>query len=327
VLLLAGACSGQGAPAPSSHRVVYRVVDDAGATSTTTVDVAPPYRARTVTRSAGGTTTGFAWDARGLYTITDSGAVQTSEVAPGAPGPYSGLAVSLPLAEQQHLVTRAGASTVLGHACTTWVSREPLDGAPFAPATRTDHTSTCVDAAGVLLSDDWYVGGRSVRTRTATFVGDGPSLVGDGLFGGRPTPLPSKGTAFVIQDAEPGELARLMQVPLPAAPPGFHPDASVVVLDRSEGGFSREAFVLTWLRGTSLVTLRVERDLSGTSKGSVRGAAVDVGLLGAGHLEPQLNGLRLVVDGPAGLRFIATADLAPAELLRWVRSLRFRAGP
>jgi hypothetical protein len=328
LLLLVAACSAQSHPGTPSRRVVYRVVDDAGQVTTTTVDISPPYRARTVTRDAKGTVTGgFAWDQRGLYTISITGTVQTAAVAPGFPGPYSGLAVALPIAERQHLVGRAGTGTVLGRRCVNWLSAEPLDGAPFAPATSQERTTSCISSDGTLLAETWYAGRRLLRTRTAISLGKGPSLDGAVLYDGTPTPLPTSATAFVVREAPRGELAGLMQVPVPADPAGFTPDASVAALDRAGSGFSREAAVLTWRRGTDLVVLRIERDLSGTSRGTVRGAPVDLGVLGTGHLEPVLAGLRVVVDGPTGLRAIATADLPEAELLTWVRSLRFRAGP
>lgn len=330
LLILLTACSSQHDERTASQRVVYRVVDGGGLVSTTTVDLAPPYRARTVTRDARGVVTGgFAWDQKGLYTITTTGTAQTSAVAPGFPGPFSGLAVSLPVAAAQHLVARAGTSTVLGRTCTRWLSAEPLDGAPFAPATRADRTTSCVGSDGLVLSETWHAAGRLVRTRTATSVGGGPSLDGSALYGGTPTPLPASGGGLVVREAPRAELLRLMEVPAPPDPAGFRPDAAAAVLERDTAGsgFTREASVLTWRRDDDLVVLRVERDLSGSSKGTVRGATVDLGLLGTGHLEPVLPGLRVVVDGPNGLRAIVTADLPQDELLTWVRLLRFRPGP
>ena len=328
LLLVVAACTSHDRPATPSQRVVYRVVDGSGAVTTSTVDVSPPYRARSVTRDANGTVTGgFAWDKRGLYTITQTGSTQTAAVVPGFPGPYSGLAVALPVAASQRLVRSAGRASVLDRPCTRWLSAEPLDGAPFAPATTQDRVTSCVTPDGILLSETWYAGGRLIRTRTATSAGPGPTLDGSALYGGTPTPLPSGATASTVTDASRAELVRLMQVPAPHDPAGFAPDASVAVVDRDAAGLSREGFVLTWRRGTQLVVLRVERDLSGSSKGTVRGAPVDLGVLGTGHLEPVLAGLRLVVDGPTGLRAIVTADLPAAELLSWVRTLRFRPGP
>ncbi len=306
------------------------MVDETGRVSTTTVDVSPPYRARSLNRDGSGAVTGgFAWDERGLYSITSAGTAQTASIAPGFPGPYSGLAVALPVAERQHLVRRGGSSSVLGLDCEQWLSAEPLDGAPFAPVSPDARTTSCVDAEGRLLAETWYVGGKLVRTRTATGVGPGPSLAGAALYEGPPTPLPSSGTGFVVRDSPRAQLLRLLQVPVPSDPTGFRPDASVAVLDLDAAatGFTREAGVLTWLRGVDVVVLRLERDLSGSSRGTVRGAPVDLGVLGTGHLEPVLAGLRVVIDGPTGLRALVTADLPEDELLAWARTLRFRPSP
>ncbi|HUR51944.1 MAG TPA: hypothetical protein VMZ11_07465 [Mycobacteriales bacterium] len=326
VVLLAS-CSGGDERRTPSQRVVYREVDAAGAVSTTTVDLAPPYRARVLTRGPGGRTSGFAWDDRGLYTLGPSSAAQSAAVAPGFAGPYSGLAVSLPVAERQHLVARGGSGQVLDRPCTEWLSAEPLDGAPFAPATANDRTTSCVDPSGLLLSDSWYVGNKLVRTRTVTSIGTGPTLDGTALYAATPAPLPTSDTASLVRRAPRGDIFRSMQVPLPGDPPGFRPDASVALLDRSADAtaFTREAAVLTWRRGDHLVVLRVERDLSGTSRATVRGAPVALGTLGSGHLEPVLAGLRIVVDGPRRLRLVATGDLPEAELLSWARTLRLES--
>jgi len=324
LVLLAAACSGTDeTPRPPSDRVVYRDIASDGAVSTTTVDVSPPYRARVVTVAADGTSSGFAWDEGALYSIGAAGATRTAAVAPGFPGPYSALQVSLPVAEQQHLVQRLSTSQVLGRACTQWLSREPLDSAPFALATQQDRTTSCVDAQGHVLAERWEAAGAVVRTRVATEVGPGPSLTGAGLLPGSPAPLAS-GAGSVVREAPRDELARLLQVPVPAGPPGFSSDRSAAVVEAGAGGtgLAREAAVLTWRRGTELAVLRLERDLSGTSKGTVRGAAVDLGALGAGRLEPVLPGLRVVVDRPGGLRVTATAALPEAALLAWVRGLQ-----
>jgi hypothetical protein len=329
LVVLAAACSGSKAPAATpSQRVVYRDVDPTGSVSTTTVDLLPPYRARLVTRGADGSLSGFAWDEGSLYSIGASGTARTSAVAPGFAGPVSGLAVSLPVALRQHLLQRMGTSRVLGRDCVQWLSAEPLGSAPFAPATALDRTTSCVDDDGLVLQETWRAGGSLVRTRTAVEVGKGPSLEGAALLPDAPTPLPSNG-AYVVRDASPADLVSAMQVPAPTAPAGFTADRSVAVLDVDPQGtgFTREAAVFTWRRGTQLAVLRLERDLSGHSKATVRGARVDLGVLGTGRLEPVYPGLRVVVDGPRGLRATATAALPEAELLAWVRTLRLQQGP
>ena len=116
-----------------------------------------------------------------------------------------------------------------------------------------------------------------------------------------------------------------MQVASPQGPEGLSADRAVAVLDvdAARQGFAREAAVLTWTGPGQLAVLRIERDLEQGGGRTVRGAPVDLGTLGTGRLEPVLAGLRVTVDGPRGLRLIATADLPEAALLAWVRSLQF----
>ena len=333
------ACTGPGSPSavpatPAvSERVVYLVVDSTASspqTSTVVTDIAAPYRARTVTHRGpsvdGPTLGGFAWDETGVYTIRgDGSAAQSEYVGPGFPGPFSRLDLALPVAVRQQLVFSLGAGRVGSRPCTRWRSRLPLDGAPFSAATGGDRTESCVDPAGRLLSDSWQVAGKVVRTRTAVAVETGPSLAGTALFGDRaPTPLPVEGSAYVVRSSTAKELTALMQVPAPHGPDGLKADRAAAVLDLDAGreGFAREAAVLTWTGPSQLAVLRLERDLQQGVARTVSGAPVDLGALGTGRLEPVLAGLRITVDGPRGLRLIATADLPEPALLTWVRSLQ-----
>jgi hypothetical protein len=336
LLLAAPACTSSAsprAPASTSQRIVYLVKDSTGSspqTTTVVTDIAPPYRARTVTHSGSSVDAasagGFAWDEGGVYTISpDGSSAQTEYVGPGFPGPFSRLDVALPVARRQHLVTRLGDGRVGGRACARWLSRLPLDGAPFAPAAGGDRTESCVDPAGRLLSDTWQVAGKVVRTRTGTLVETGPSLDGTALFFGRmPTPLPTRGSAYVVRSSTAKEIAGLLQVPEPTGPDGLAVGRTAVVLDvdAARQGFAREAAVLTWSSPGQLAVLRVERDLQAGGGRTVRGALVALGALGTGRLEAVLAGLRVTVEGPRGLRLVATADLPESALLAWVGSLQ-----
>ena len=332
-------CSGNSVPnaqVARSERIVYLVVDSTthpAQTSTVVTDIAAPYRARTVTYRGNGadgqSVGGFGWDQAGVYTIDpDGSAAQSEYVGPGFPGPYSRLDLALPVAERQGLAQALGSGQVGGRSCSRWLSELPLDGAPFSAATPVDRTESCVDSAGRLLSDVWQVSGKLVRTRTATTVESGPSLAGRALFGGRPpTPLPTQGSAYVVRPSTADELAGLLQVPEPTGPAGLRADSASAVLDLdgARQGFAREAAVLTWTGPAQLAVLRLERDLQPSGGRTVRGARVNLGPLGIGRLEPVLAGLRLTVEGPRGLRLIATADLSEPALLAWVRSLQLGA--
>ena len=332
--LLAGCTSGS-TPRPveaGSSRIVYRVVEtstDVAQTTTVVTDLAGPYRARTLTypgTSTTGPASGFAWDEGGVYAIRADGSVAESEVVgPGFAGPFDRLDLALPVALRQHLVSLVGPGTVAGRACTRWLSQLPLDGAPLSAPTAGDRTESCVDPRGRLLGDTWQVSGRVVRTRTVTALGAGPSLAGEGLFGGqRPALLASGSSGYVVHASTPAELSRLMQIRVPAGPVGLRADRAAAVLDvdPARQGFSRETAVLTWTGPGRLAVLRLERRLTAGSGATVRGAPVDLGALGTGRLEPVLAGLRVTADGPNGIRVVATADLPEAELLAWLRSLQ-----
>ena len=331
-LVLLTACS-NAAPAPPpaarSTRIVYEVVDSTGPTpirSTMTVEVQPPYRARSVSADGASSLGGFAWDENGVYTVRPDGTAQQSEfVPPGFPGPASHLDLALPVAARQGLVTALGTGSVLGRACTRWLSEQPLDGARFRPATSNDRTESCVDEAGLVLSDRWLLGGRLVRTRTAVASETGSDLTGDGLFNGRqPVPLPDGKSGFVVRRSTALELSRLLGVPPPPGPAGLAADlaAAVLEVDSSGQGLTREGAVFTWADQKTLAVLRVDRDLRPATPAQPRGEAVQLGALGTGHLEPVLAGLRVSAVGPRGLRLVATANLPEPALLSWVRSLR-----
>jgi hypothetical protein len=323
LVLVAGCSSSSGS---KTQRLVYRVVDAAGVVTTSTVDVAPPYRARIVNRAADGSLIGgFAWDDRGLYSFAPGSVKETAFIPPGFPGPYSGLSIALPVAERQHLVRRLGRSVILGRACTRWQSESPLDGPPLSPARSKDHTESCVGADGLILSERWVLDGSVVRSRTITSVGSGPSLEGDDLFSGaKVAALSQDDSPYVVKRTTAPRLSQLLKVPAEAPPPGLTLDtaSAVLLLNADRSGFDQEAAVVTWTGGGRLVVLKVERDAPGYSKATVRGAAVTVGAMGEGHLEPVLSGLRVVVDTASELRVTATANLSEGELLRWLRSLK-----
>lgn len=316
VLLLVG-CSDPPAPTATSERFTYRVVDERGAVTEQVTDLQGPYRARTTTSGRGG----FLWDEVGTYVVAPDGTTtQTEYAAPGFPGPASNLDISLPVALRQQLVANLGPGTAAGKSCTRWLSQLPLDGAPFSPAITSGRTESCVDDTGLLLSETWQLNGKVVRTRSYVSTTEGPPSLYDGK---RPSPMPTSLSSVVVSRSTPDQLARLLDIPVPAAPTGLEPDRATAVLDvnASRQGFTREAGVFTWVAGERLVVLRVERDLEDGGTRVVRGEGVDLGSLGQGYLEPVLAGLRVTVES-GRLRLICTADVPEAELLRWLRSVQ-----
>jgi len=328
--VLAAGCTHDAKPAPvgpPSHRVVYTQTDGSGATSTVTVDVQRPYRARVVVTRDGVVMTETAWSEEGTYLGRDGEVLQTAVIAPGFPGPLAHLDIALPVALEQHLVRDLGTDQrVAGLTCHLWRSRDPLDGSAFAPAQGPDHTDSCVSSAGEVLSDAWYLGGSLVQRRVATQVTDGPSLEGAQLFDGRtPVPLaPNEVTASVTR-SDAATLTRLLQLPQPSAPSGMSLDTASALLDlNAQHAVRRESAVLTYLSADRLAVLRLSRALEPGGQAAVHGAPVRVGSR-TGRLLPVLAGLQLTLTGPRGLIATITTDLPRDALLSWAGGLSLGA--
>lgn len=319
LVLLAAGCTSHSRV--TSQTFTYDVVDSSGGHTRQVIDIQRPYRARTLTFKDGASQGGFLWDETGTYTVSPDGSIaQTAAIAPGFPGPAGDLALALPVALRQRRVVRHGTSTSGGKQCELWESSDPLDsGSPFAPPGQTTAES-CVDARGVILSERWSGDTGLLQARTLVSTSTGPSS----LYGGK-TPQPLASPASVVKPSTAAELSKLLQIPNPAGPLGLRPDKAVAALDvdSARQGYAREAGVFTWVGGGHLAVVRVERDLESGGGRTIRGESVPLGQLGTGHLEPVLAGLRVLVEGPRGLRLIATADLPETELLSWLRSLSF----
>jgi hypothetical protein len=322
LLLLVAGCSDHPKQGPTSTRLTYDVVDPQGEHTRQVIDMQPPYRARTLTYRGEESLGGFLWDETGTYTVAPDGSIaQSAAIGPGFPGPASHLDVSLPVALRQRLVVRLGPGTSRGKPCTRWRSDGPLDsGARFSPP-KLDPTVSCVDANGVVLDEQWSSDTGFVQARTLVSRTKGPSS----LYAGKtPQPLPTASSATIVKASTVAELATLMKIPAPAGPRGLTADLATGVLDLDprRQGFFREAGVMTWVGDGHLAVLRIERDLQAGGGRTVRGEPVQLGGLGQGRLEPVLAGLKVVVEGPRGLRVIATSDLPEDQLLSWLRSLR-----
>jgi len=330
---LAGCSDDEAPPAPGtpSVQVVYRVDDTSTDSTRVTTQVfqrAGHYRARLRTLEGappgGKDLGGVAWDGRRQYLLKADGTAESvQDVAPGFTGADSNLDVALASAVGRGLVRRGGTDTVVGTACTLWLSKEPLDTSTWALPTAQDSTRSCVSADGRLLRDEWTLAGRLVRTRTAVSVGDGPSLDGDRLLGGEsPGPLPTTAPLEQVRDVAADQLVQALGIALPTPPPGFALDRSAAVLQQDgvtptavEGG------VLTFTAGDRLVVLRLERGLGQRLSPPSTGVPVRVGAR-TGRLDPGLLGLRLAFAAGQGLVVTVTADLPERDLLAWAASLR-----
>jgi hypothetical protein len=333
VALSSGGCSsGKAEPEPTSRRVIYRVEDTAGATpavTTVVIDRDGHYRGRVRTLQGappgGADLGGTAWDGERQYVLSGGRPTGVQDVAPGLTGADSNLDVSLASALAHDLVRRGATSTVADLPCDLWESKDPLDASSWALPTDTDHTTSCVSADGLLLSESWTLDGHLVRTRTAVYVGRGPSLAGTALLGGRsPGPLPTSPALEEVRRVDAAALAGSLGVPLPPPPIGFTLDRAASVLQRELAGQpSVEGGVFTYVAGERVVELRLERGLGGRTLGlPPDGVAVSLRDGRAARLTPGLLGLGVTFTGGHGLLATATADLREEALLLWVTTLQ-----
>lgn len=331
LVVAAAACSDDpGTTAPPSQRVVYRVEDHAQALRVTTVvvDAQPPYLGRTVTLEGpppgGASLGGSAWDADTQYLLRPSGdAAVVQQVAAGTAGVHPHLDTALASAERHGLARRTGSGTVAGTACERWLTKEPLDAGPFAAATATDSTESCVDAKGLLLQDSWTLDGKLVRTRTAVTVGEGPSLEGAGLLDGRtPTPADTTQAREQVRTVPAEQLADAFAIAVPPAPEGFALERSTAFVTLTDSGEHRtEGMVLTYRSGTRLAVLRLEQGLGFRLPPATDGVAVTVGGR-PGRLRPQVNGLRLELTPRPDRNVSIVSALDEDALVSWAASLQ-----
>lgn len=312
------------------ERITYRLEDTTvspAAVTTSVVEYARPYLARTTTYegpdSASPLQGGFIWTADALYTVTPDGAIQQTQlVPPSVAAPATRFDVALPIAETQHLVARLGTSVVLGRGCTLWSSKEPLDGLEISAPTKVDHTTSCVDAQGVLLSERWVLGSKLVRTRTATAVESTIGLTARTVFTASPTPVPGGFSEEAVTPIRLDEQGFGITLGLP---PGFGLDRSVKTARSIGGGPTptvvRIGEVDAYRSGEQLMVLRRTKDLVGTAIPSSRGSVVELGALGRGRLEPIATGCRVTVL-TKGILVVATSTAGPDALLTWLRTAR-----
>ena len=312
--------------AQASQEFVYSIEEntgEGGLRGTFVVDVADPYVARVLTRTASGQATGSAWGASGLLVIAaDGGARQVQQAPPGFTGGDTHLDVALPFAASLGWVRKGASTTVAGRPCTMWRSGPPLDSGSIEPATVDESTDSCVDASGRIVSDIWKRHGQTLRARRLISSGRGPALSADGLDQGRtPTPLPSAGATQLVRSVPAANLAALMGVTLPAAPPGQRADRSTALARTSpDGGAQQEGASFTYVGPGSLTVITFTRYLVGAPRPASRGQAVRLAHA-AGRVVPVLEGLQadLVTDG--GLAVKVQTSLRVPELTAWLQQL------
>lgn len=314
--------SGTSPQTRSGFRVVYRIEDHSGSTprvTTETVEVDRPYRSRRTVRDGDTLSGGSIVTETGVYTVAADGGVQlVAEVLPAEAGSDLRLATSLAWAAGRALVQRDGSGSVLGRACTWWVSRSPLDTATLNPATTDEITRNCVDDSGLLLEDEWRIGNELKRRRRATEVGTAPDLSGAAVFAGAtPKPLPAALRITVVEPAAPSTWL--------VAPPGLRADRTARATEFDPTVTPPEPMRVTartvFTSATDVVLLDEIRSFSGPPRLG-DGTAVSLGLAGRGVGRATPAGL--VIELVRGDRLYRVRGSVAAELLvAWLTGLQF----
>jgi hypothetical protein len=314
-------------PGLASQRFVYSVEEasggEAGTRTTAEIDVADPYVARIVTRSPSAMLGGTAWGASGLLVLSpDGSAHQAQQSPPGFTGGDSRLDVALPLAASLGWVRRGAVTSVNGRACTTWVSGPPLDSGSIEPASGREHTTSCVDGTGRIVSDSWSRDGRVVRTRRLVSSGPGPRLSADGLDPGRtPSPLPSGAATELVRPVDAAKLASLMGVALPVPPPGAQLDRSTATaVVGADGSAHEEGAVFSYVGESRLTVISFTRHLVGAARPLTRGRPVRLAAA-TGVVVPVVEGLECDLVTRAGLAVKVQTDLPLPTLTAWLEQL------
>jgi hypothetical protein len=233
-LLTAGACTnGHGtttraiARRPVAYRVVYRV-DTGGASSYEELVVQRPFLALDVTTpdppAPGVLGRGTLTSVDRLYRIDPSGVSEVSGRQPAVGTADQALGPLLP-----DLVARGVAKAVsakgevAGRECRMYRFHEPVAG-PIKALAGDDHDDLCLDADGLILSEEWHFHGTTALRRVALSVDTAPGDLTPRLSteGATPPPTAASGAPTVgAADRPPAWIAA------PAPPAGFSPAASV----------------------------------------------------------------------------------------------------
>lgn len=322
--------------AQEGERITYRVEDPTStptAIRTQVVEFTSPYLASQITYDDPAVAApqhlvgGFAWTREGIFTIGEGGSVQqTQPTPPEAAPPATHLLVSLPIAKEQGLAVETGKTgTYLGRTCTEWKTKEPLDGAPFEKGTAEDYALSCIDAEGLILREDWFLSKKIARVREATAVEVVKALGPAELFKGKsPAPVPEGISSDAVAVTTLNKQSQGIEVTAP--PAGYVLDRAVSIASAIPGQPITQLASLgegdAFLKGRELISIRRIRNLLGTPLVPGKGATVDLGALGKGHLLPTSTGVQISVVASTGVLVIAESTSGPDELITWLKTVK-----
>ena len=148
-----------------------------------------------------------------LQSSKDASLTSEPQIAPGSAHVDGDVATSV--LEWRHEVR-----TILDRDCQVVRAGGPIDVATLEPPTSTDFADLCVDADGLVLQEEWFVGGDVFRRRTATELDTSPRIADADVTPTAAIPDGVPGGTFV--EVTPDSRApSVTHWELPSAPEGF----------------------------------------------------------------------------------------------------------
>lgn len=308
----------------AGYRVVYSIVDRAVAkphTRTQVVEVRRPYDARVEERAGSppgqDVTSGQVSNREFSWQLEEGGRPQFGwRRPPGGAGRDISYG-ALRDAERAGVIDAVGQGVALGRRCTWFASENPFPQV-LAPPTRASRVETCVDAAGVMLEEAWFVGGRLARTIEASSVRIGrpdPERFFEGVKPStrnvsQPEAMGLLSAQYVVADDVDVRAPRLRFT----APAGWRLDRRSAVVEATPvGGQPSERLAVSYRMGSTLVVveLALQPDLQ-PSWPSTEGEKVAVGD-NDGRLAYYSDRVELrMLTGPSGFARVIAPDRALA---------------
>ena len=292
-----------------SYRIEYEV-RELDQRQTETVVVRRPYDSKTTVVRDGTLVSGAVTNEAGSFQyVGSSGSWEL--VDPGRrraqsdPRPLGSLAFLV----QKHAALLQGRDVAVGRPCTMVRTRTAIGISVRDVPTTADHDDLCIDVTGVLLREDWVIGGRSVRQKEATHFEPEISLSASEF---RPEPVQTRGgtpepSRVLVPVTSAIEAGLVVDFSLPA---GVASDGADAWLSRDASGGPTGTIVRFYVRGVDLVD--VEEQPSDTG-GHPSGEGVAAGV-GHGYLAADLGTAKLSVVLPNGVTVVMQSG--SVELLR-----------
>lgn len=230
---------------------------------------------------------------------------------------------------QTRAITIVGTGTVAGRSCHLLRTAQPLTSSTFgAVPTTADHTDTCVDGGGLVLSERRVKDGRLVQSREAVTVDTGPAAAGHTVA--------TTGMHIALKDGG----GRVLTVDPASRPPGLDfwelaaPPAGFRHLGRfavvpphqtQSTGASLVAVVDdVYLRGPDVIVVEQGGTLgAGGLQAPGGGERVSAGALGVGQLSIAPGSSTVTALLARNRTFVrVSGTVPPAQLLGVARALR-----